>query len=280
MVRRSGFSLVELIVVLGIIALLIGLLLPAVQKVRDAAARAHSSNNLRQIALGVHHYAEAHGGDYPTAPAREHFVVGFMFVILPYIEHGNYYRDAMSGAVPFGSANVIKPYVSPADPSVTPEDAKGSASYAGNAKLFALPSPFRKYDDGSSNTIMFAEHYAFDCGGAYYSWFWGRDPESFFNPGLGRVSTNRRASFADIGDVIPVTSGSPPASVGSVPGLTFQVRPKLEECNPAIPQTPHRGGMLVALGDGSVRTLSPGISAATFWGAVTPAGGEALGSDW
>jgi hypothetical protein len=61
---------------------------------------------------------------------------------------------------------------------------------------------------------------------------------------------------------------------------TFQVRPSMDQCNPAIPQTPHRGGMLAGLGDGSVRTLAPGMSPTTFWAAVTPAAGETLGSDW
>ena len=49
---------------------------------------------------------------------------------------------------------------------------------------------------------------------------------------------------------------------------------------PSIAQTPHSAGMLVALADGSVRTLAPSMSPATYWGAVTPNGGEALGSDW
>jgi hypothetical protein len=66
---------------------------------------------------------------------------------------------------------------------------------------------------------------------------------------------------------------------GWVPGLTFQVQPKLSECDPRIPQTPHNA-LLVALGDGSVRALSEGMSEVTFWSAVTPNGGEVLKSDW
>ena len=82
----------------------------------------------------------------------------------------------------------------------------------------------------------------------------------------------RRSSFADVGDVGP--------NAASPPTLTFQVRPAISDCNPRIPQTPFSGGLLAGLADGSVRMLSPGISPATFWAAVTPAGGEVLGSDW
>jgi hypothetical protein len=80
--------------------------------------------------------------------------------------------------------------------------------------------------------------------------------------------------------VYPITTGNPSATTGSIAGLTFQVQPALADCDPRLAQTAYSGGMPVALLDGSVRTLSPGMSAATYWGAVTPNGGEVPGSDW
>ena len=99
----------------------------------------------------------------------------------------------------------------------------------------------------------------------------------------------RRPTFADggpilkghnYGDIYPVTTGSPPVSLGNFPTDTFQIAPRIQDCDWTIAQTPHRTGMLAAMGDGSVRILGPGMSPSTYWGAVTPASGEVLGSDW
>ncbi len=272
--KRNGLSLVELLVVIAIVAVLIGLLLPAVQRVRDTAARISSSNNLKQIGLAMNGYSTAYNDRCPTLDGNKGAPnprISLLAALLPFLDQ-NLTQALVNEDSQFLPITVFH---SPGDPTVSQarSDKANVSSYGANALCFSqsIPGKFLgqynvprfpgTFADGTSNTIIFGEHYAYRCGGG-----------GQFNPLTTTVSIGgfiRRAAIADMYDIADGSGGA-----------TFQVAPRLSECSPAVPQTPHRGGMLAGLADGSVRTLSPSISPATYWAAMTPAGGEVLGSDW
>lgn len=257
MAHRKALTLLELLVVLAIIAILMGLILSAIQAAREVSLRLKSQNNLRQIVLAAHHFASAHDGRLPSidgSPASANPGRSFFGGLYEYLGTSSRW------------------FVSPADPTLVPY-IRETSSYAANGELFrGDPSLTRSIPDGTATTIALAEHYSTNCQSTSFSWArW-----DVGDPG-------RRATFADreLGDVVPVTAGSPPTTGPSVPGFTFQVAPTPWEtkCFALVPQTPHRGGMLVTMMDGSSRIISPEVDPAVFWGTVTPGGGEVLG-DW
>lgn len=277
MFQRRAVSLVEVLVVAGIFAVLMGLLIPAVQMTRDSAIRTQSCNNLRQIVLTTHAFASAHAGSLPSVDASRAADrgEGFFTQLIPFTDQASAFSAAQAFPIP------MKLFVSPADPTVSDEGlTKGMCSYPANACAYRYsPHTDRSFPDGLSSTIGFAEHYGYRCNGAIFAYQ------------LCFTGSVHRATFADAGpflgnfanqpliDVIPVRREAPPLNTSaSVPGKTFQVAPRREDCDPSIPQTPHRSGMQVAFADGAVRTLAPSIAESVFWSLVTPDAGESIAS--
>jgi prepilin-type processing-associated H-X9-DG protein len=176
---RHGYGLFQLLVVIAFIALLIGMLLPAVQKVRLAAARMQSSNNLKQIGIACHNYT-ATNGQLPPGVDDKHFSA--LSQLLPYIEQDNLAKklDRTKNSDDKDNAGVrsalIKTYISPIEASNRPDQKAGPTSYylvAGtkspledNDGIFYKDSKVKLTDvtDGTSNTLFCVESMMGDGG--------------------------------------------------------------------------------------------------------------------
>ena len=177
--RRNGFTLIELLVVIAIIAVLIGLLLPAVQKVREASARSKCQNNLHQLAIALHNYTDQ-VGYFPAGRDPWPMPFSAQAHLLPYVEQGNLqnlidFTQPTSTGVNLVAAQARVPLlVCPSDPANgrAPGSLYSGNNYAGcvgtgvndgdyvtgdGVFLLTRPVGFKDITDGTSNTAAFSE---------------------------------------------------------------------------------------------------------------------------
>jgi prepilin-type N-terminal cleavage/methylation domain-containing protein/prepilin-type processing-associated H-X9-DG protein len=298
---RAAFTLIELLVVIAIIAVLIGLLVPAVQKVREAANRMSCQDNLKQLALAAHNHHEVKGTfptglRVPVAMSDGRWVNGtdWKVELLPYIEQNNLqwdykdHRNNVAGGRNATTAQVIKPLLCPSDPLPTlvyylqtgaPEmlGFYAMSSYNGNAGkrsypdwamtrdgIFFIDSHIRLRDvnDGSSNTLLFGERYHRD---AEY------DRISPFGYSIGawgmwgKVHSPAFMGTHMLSTPVPINYQLPRS------GGQAHIDDRLCAFGSG-----HPGGANFALADGSVRFLSDQTNLTTLQALSTRAGGETV----
>jgi prepilin-type N-terminal cleavage/methylation domain-containing protein/prepilin-type processing-associated H-X9-DG protein len=303
--RKSAFTLIELLVVIAIIAILIGLLLPAVQKVREAAARMSCSNNLKQIGVALHNYHSAYG----TFPAGSN-TLGFTATaqLLPYIEQNNLYNQinftvSATNSVNAGpTATTIKSLLCPSDPIPAPAGLAGNNYFAcyGTAIQFFQNSSIANgafalrdtkglsvlsITDGSSNTAAFAELRKGDYNNAAYN------AADWLNASAVGSPTSADQAFSMCQSINTQNLSYQWFSAGgewlndSNTGTAYTHVGLPNSVNCGFPATltfdvnassAHTGGVNVLLCDGSVKFVTSTIDLQTWRALGTRAGGETL----
>jgi type II secretory pathway pseudopilin PulG len=185
---RHGFTLISLLVILALLALSLAVLLPSLQRVRDAGGRIQCQNHLRRIALGTINCADTYRGSLPptvgTFPTQAKSFGSLFFHVLPFTEQNALYQKAEGSAARNGTYGVaVKTYLCPGDAGAPADNSyKGwlsTSNYAANFLVFGKKSALypASFTDGTSNTFMFTERYQM-CNGdpcawgydGYYSW--------------------------------------------------------------------------------------------------------------
>ena len=314
--RRSAFTLIELLVVIAIIAILIGLLLPAVQKVREAAARMTCQNKFKQIILAVHNYAGANSDRMP--PVNFYQVVNTStgnaaqgsahYAILAYIEQGNLYNQftvdrpdagygnalATSGG---GAVNVpLKTFSCPSDPTNTNGLAVGGpyggqwglSNYSYNLVFFggggainALGKPcgytIGNIPDGTSNTLGLGEQIAgYPASFAAGGYSGSEAYNTWAWPAVGTAGLSGGATYG------PYSPDPAYCPGGALYGSNFPL-PQAgnpNQINTTTFSSTHTGIINAAMMDGSVRSVQISISQTTWNRVLIPDDGQVLGSDW